>query len=244
MEDEIVGDVVETTDLKPDDKPPAETPPEKTHEPPVDSPRWKEMVWKMREFERQSKEKDETIAAIVDHNKSLQESMDGLYDKVSVSERPDAITDPEGHDKWLSDKIKRDIKKDQTTPEIKPVPKKTGTKVQEQAGIMKAVVDDFDEVITFANEFLKTDKMTRIDIANSENPPRALYEYGLKKKDELGEKRTADLNQALVEGGSTPPANIKTVPLTEEQERARIGLGISTKDYIKQRDFIDSRKGA
>ena len=241
MDDETTEDVVDPTNLEPEapEASPDTQPEPEVHEPPPDHPRFNEIYGKMKEFERQLSDKDQTIEAMVDHNKSLQESMDGLYDKVSVSERPDAITDPEGHDKWLSDKIKRDIKREQPAPE--PKPKVVVSRVAEQAETLKGVFPDFDSVANFGNELLTNDPYAKLEIMDSKNPPRALYEYGLKKKGELSKKRADNIKQASVEGGGTPPTEGGTTTLTSMQERARKGLGISKEDYIKQLDFSTKR---
>ena len=155
MDDEIIGDVVDPTNLEPEapETPEVETPEPVVHEPPPDHPRFNEIYGKMKEFERQLDEKDQTLSAVIDHNKSLQESMDGLYDKVSVSERPDQIIDPEGYDKWIIEQFERKQKKAEPPLEIKP--KTSDNKIQEQAGIMKSMFNDFDGVANFGSELLK-----------------------------------------------------------------------------------------
>ena len=244
MDDEVIGDVVDPTNLEPEaPEAPPETPEPKpaVHEPPPDHPRFTEIYGKMKEFERQLNDKDQTIEAMIDHNKSLQESMDGLYDKVSVSERPDQITDPDGYDKWILEQFERKHKKERPRQDAKP--KATVNKVQEQAGIMKGIHEDFERVVSYANEFIKNDPGAKTDIAFSDNPPRALYEYGLKKKAEITNKRTDNIKQAGVEGGSTPPANSNKIVLNAQQERARLGLGVSKENYIKQLEIIQKQRG-
>jgi hypothetical protein len=211
------------------------------HEPPPESPRFAEIYGKMKEFERQLNDKDETIGAMVDHQKSLQESLDSVYDKVSVSERPDAITDPEGHDQWLSDKIKRDIKREVPAPEVQPVVKEQDTDIKQQAQIMKDVYPDFDSVVSLANEFVKDDPIKKNDILFSGNAPRALYEYGLEKKAAIAKTRSNNIAQAGVEGGGTPPPTEQTSILTPMEEKVRKGLNITKEQYIQQKEFQSKR---
>lgn len=246
MDDEVIGDVVDPTNLEPEvpeepEAPPEEEPKPEVHEPPPDHPRFAEIYGKMKEFERQLSDKDQTIEAMIDHNKSLQESMDGLYDKVSVTERPDQITDPEGYDRWILEQFERKHKKEQPRPEIKARP--PVNKIQEQSAILKGVFPDFDKIANFSTELLKDDPYAKLEIMDSDNPPRALYEYGLRKKTELKNKRTNNIKQAGVEGGSTPPANSNKIVLTAQQEKARLGLGISKENYIKQLEIIQKQRG-
>jgi len=243
-DEEVVGEVVDPTNLEPEAPPEPAVEPEpepKVHEPPPESPRFNEIYGKMKEFERQLDSKDELIDAMSEHNQSLQERMDSLDDRVNEGSRPDAITDPEGHDKWLSDKIKRDIKREQPKPKIEPKAPQQVSRVQEQAGIMKSLYPDFDQVANFANEVVKDDPVTKNDIAFSDNPPRKLYEYGLKKKAELTKQRSNNINQASVEGGSPPPTTPVNPVLTSVQKKMAKGLGITEKQYIEQLKFANKR---
>lgn len=234
-DDDIIGDVVDPTNLAPE-------PPEPVvHEPPVESPRWNEIYGKMKDFERQLDEKDQTLKAVVDHNKSLQDSMDGLYDKVSVTERPDQIIDPDGYDKWILDQAVRKIKKEQPAPAVET--KAKTNPMMEQVKLLQGMHKDFNQVAAFANEIVEKDPLKKNEIRFSDNPPRALYEYGLKLKSDLEAKRKKNISQAGVEGGSLPPSDPGTTTLTAAQERARIGLGVSKENYIKQLNFINKSRG-
>jgi hypothetical protein len=217
----------------------------KKSEPPEGSKRWNEIYYKMKEFERQLEEKDKTLEAVIDHNRSLQESMDGLYDKVSASDRPDPITDPEGYDKWILDRARREVQKGskpKNEKAVKATPEKID-KVNQQVGIMRSLYDDYDQVTSLAKEFINKDPVKKNDIAFSDNPPRALYEYGLEKKKAIGNNRDRNLDAARAEGGALPAGNKKTTELTPAQERARLGLGISKEAYMKQLEIIEKKRG-
>ena len=238
--------VIETP---PEEAPPPE--PEKKPEPPEGSKRWNEIYYeakeakrKLAEFEAKLAEEQSIREAMVDHNKSLQEAMDGLYDKVSASDRPDPMADPEGYDRWLLDRAKRELtKKEKAAAPVKPPAPEKLDKVKQQLGIMKSIYDDYDQVAEFAKGFLDKDPIAKNDLVFSENPPRALYEYGLKKKAELSSQRSRNIDAAAVEGGTPPVSSKGVVQLTPEQERARLGLGISKEAYMKQLEIIQKKRG-
>ena len=108
---------------------------------------------------------------------------------------------------------------------------------------MKSLYDDYDQVTEFAKEFVLKDPVKKNEIAFSENPPRALYEYGLERKAELAKKRNVNLDSARVEGGTPPVSTKNKIELTPEQEKVRLGLGISKDAYIKQLEIIRKKRG-
>ena len=239
MDDEIIGDVVDPTNLEPEvPVEPAPVEP-KVHEPPPESPRFNEIYGKMKEFERQLDSKDELIDAMSEHNQSLQQRMDGLDDKLSEGTRPDAITDPEGHDKWLEDKIVRNLKREQPKPKTEPQPKTN--RIEEQQAVLRENFSDYDGVMHLAKEYIEGDKLAKLAIMDTDNPPRALYEYGLKKKAEIAKQRSDSIAQAGVEGGGTPPSEPVSTALTEVEKKMAHGLGITEKQYIAQKEYSVKR---
>ena len=251
---EVQEETLESDDIPEEtleEAPPVKTPvkePPKTHEPPEGSKRWNEIYYeakeskrRLAEFEEKLAEKDRLVEAAIEHNRSLQESVDTLYDKVSSADRPDPMSDPEAYDQWILDRAKRTLAKP-VVPEVpKPVAPVKADKVQKQVAVMRSIYDDFDQIVEFAKDSLNKDPVKKNELVFSDNPPRALYEYGLEQKNAISNKRNANLESARVEGGSPPPTEKKVV-LTPEQEHARKMLGISHKDYVKQLEFINRGK--
>ena len=118
MSEAMIDDVAETpAETVVEDAQVAEAPVEdapvevKTNEPPIDSPRWKEVYHQAKEGERKIAELEETMNAMVDHNKSLQEGLDSVSEKVILrTEMPDSLlVDPEGFARWTIDKAKAEM---------------------------------------------------------------------------------------------------------------------------------------
>jgi len=248
VQEETQEEVQEEVSEAPEEEPVVEPEQPKKNEPPEGSKRWNEIYYeakeskrRLAEFEERMAEKDRLIEAAIEHNKSLQESVNEIYEKVSVADRPDPNIDPEGYDRWILERAKRSLTK-QSVPKVeKPVTREKVDKVQQQVAVMRSIYDDFDQVVEFAKDSLGKDPIKKNELVFSDNPPRALYEYGLEQKNALMNKRNKNLDSARVEGGSTPPKENKVI-LTPEQEHARKMLGISHKDYVKQLEFINRGK--
>ena len=244
-ESDVHGDFVDPANLEPEVEAPPEAPPEPVHEPPVDSPRWNEVYGKMKDFERQLEEKDELTSAAIKHNESLQARVDEMDARLSVGDMPDQITDPEGHARWVIDQAKREMaleNKPTVAPPVTPK-EKPKNKIQDQTEMLRSVHKDFNQVASLANELIGKDPLLKNEILFSDNPPRALYEYGLKAKAAQEQSRANGIAQASVEGGGRPPTDTGTFKLTPQQEHARKALGVSEKDYIKQLQIINKKRG-
>lgn len=245
--DEVTNDVQTKNNERKDDGPPP------------DHPRFKEIYWKMKEFERQLAEKEQAIKMMQEHNRMLQESLSKVEEQFDEQNRPDPVEDPNGFAKWMYEKAMRDLKKQQvmnTTfdPTSQPDPNSgigptmpmTQTPDMQrlliQEEVQRNLHADYDEVIAEVNEDMTRDPVLRNQIWSSPNPAAEAYKYGVEKRKRMSSQRQAQLNQGYVEGSTPPADNDQLDKPTPEQERIARALGIPIKDYMEQLRYIQKQR--
>jgi len=226
-----------------DDAPPVETPPVEDHEPAPDHPRFKEIYGKMKVFERQIAEGEETNKEMAEHNKALSDALERLgkvEDGIAESNRPDPLHDPEAHEKWLEEKITRKVLKD-TKPAVQstPTPAKDPF-IDAQEKVLAEVYPDYYEHADVAMADMKGDVLLQKEILGAANPPLAAYKYSIAKKERADANRNTGLDQGHVEGGEFSPGRPGGGELTPAEKKAAEKFGISHKDYKAQKDAIAS----
>ena len=232
--------------------PPAEegAPEKESHEPPEGSQRWKEIYYRMKEAERQLQEKDQTFEELREHNKRLQDAIEGVRDELSEGKRPDPAEDPEGFAQWMEQKLERKWERQRLEQEAHAKLKQIETPAQQQApGVdplrqtqiaqMEATYgrDYYRAMIALIESDLKADPMLNREIMGDDNPPAAAFDYAQKKLERVRQKKQANQKQGFVEEDSPAPAPTK-IQLTEAEKRTAKALGISETDYLKQKEYI------
>ena len=226
------------------------------HEPKEGSKRWNEVYWKMKETERNNAKLLDEIAnlrtdmeAVREHNKALSESILNVEDKFSESSRPDPSIEPEKYEKWMTEKIKRDIQKSNNPPQdTQPQnqPPQVNPQIAMQEAAMAALYDDYYDVAGEVMKEFKTNDALRIQIMSAVNPPKALYKYYQGKSKDKNDQMNQNLDQGIVEGNNPPPGNNSSTKLTDQERKVAKFLGITEENYIKQKQYIDAKakKGA
>lgn len=243
MSDTEEGAVVEqVAEQEPEDTP-------KEHEPPKDHPRFKEIYGKMKEFERQLAEKDETISSIAAHNQQLAESVGKVEDKVMQTERPDPYEDPDAYDAWMEARVLKKVKPEpEKQPNVPPLQNTQGVDPMVRnaylADIQAGIHDDYHDIVNQVMPDIQADPVLRNQIMNSDNPPKEAYKYGQKKLKKAKATKDDTEDQGYVEGGTNPPTPSKKRKLNDQQKRTASALGISEADYLSQLDHIEKSRSA
>ena len=220
---------------------------EEQHEPKEGSKRWNEIYGKWKTSEREieglkqkDSERDAAFKELLEHNKKLSKSIIGVEDQLLETSKPDKDEDPEGYEKWLTDKIKRDVQKTETP---KPVQQPQQQKPPQAAPIEEiefaAGRDDYWQIIGEVNRDIQADQNLMGRIFATSNPYEAGYRYGKAKLNKKANERKALEDQGFVEESSSKVEK-KTV-LTKEQEYAAQMLGISKDKYAEQLQIIEQR---
>lgn len=216
------------------------------HEPPGDHPRFKEVYGKMKTFERSLVDKDTQITALQQHNATLAKSIEDIDSRVSETLRPDPADDPEGYEKWLTDKIMKSVG---TVTPVAPVSVATpntpsggsasNQKLVIQEHAMAALHEDFYEVLEKVGTAMKSNEFLREEIMTHPNPPKKLYEYHQR----LLRQKEGNDDRGRVEAGGYDGAALSRNgnKLTSEQKSMAANLGLSDAVYKKQLDFMNKR---
>jgi len=219
-------------------------------------PRFQEVYGKMKGFERNLADKETDIELLRQHNKKLADSLENVRQRVDKSQegpKPDPVEQPQEYAAYMElqfDKMKKE-------EEARRVQDRFNIQVDTQ----KELHDDYESVVKIAMRDIELDKALRDKIWGSDNPARAAYKYGKDKmkesekesgnngklesdskdKEKAEKERLAAIEQGKVEGGGNPPVKSKDVKLTDEEKRVARALGVSDKDYAKQREFMEAR---
>jgi len=248
-EETVLGDDAPADDSATDDTPletddtPAE-PPQENHEPPPDHPRFKEIYGKLKTQERDNAELRDGLESIKEHNRKLEETLFGVEDKLAETNRPDPIDDPDGYERFVIDKAKREIKKE-STPDV-PLKDSYDFKAigqQEQQLSQVPEYNDYFEVVKTANADMNTDPILRREILSATNPALAAYQYAKAKGKKAAAATDSLADQAYAEGGTPPPGNLKKGEPTDQQKHTAKLLGVDIKKYMKQVEHIEKQRG-
>jgi len=246
MSEEETTEAVETESTETTEAEPTETTETTeettTNEPPEGSKRWNEIYYEAKESKRKLADMEETMNAMIDHNKALQETMDGVVDKVASTERPDPIVDPDGYDEWILERAaKRSAPKAEPTP-MKPPDKCVPNQILIMESTMREVYDDYDVVIANAKGDFK-DPLVGKKIMQSSNPPKAAYDYGKSKMAAAEKARGEKISGAQPESGTLPGGNDNKGSLTAAEKKVAVMLGIDEKKYLAQKEHIAKTRG-
>lgn len=184
-----------------------------------DHPRFKDVYAKMKSYEAQLSERDKDLEAVREYNMKMAARLEELAktkEDRKEAAAPDPAVDPDGYRKWHEHQLARKDKEyqEKLTMELRAV----------QVDTMQSIHDDYDDMVKVAIRDMQRDPALEAKINNSRNAPKAAYEYGKKKMDELKTKeekekdRKEHLDQGAVERDSpAPPA--KEEPTLSEAER-------------------------
>jgi hypothetical protein len=170
--------------------------------------------------------------------------LDKVEDKFAEQSRPDPMEDPDGYDRWILDRAKREIQKDQK-PTEQPVQANMppDERLAIQVSAAKDAYSDYNELVT--NELeqeISADPVLRKEVWESPNPAIAAYKYAKKKADSIAQHRSLNLDKGHVEGGGEPPPpEPPKVELTDEEKHHADMFGIPHEKFAKQKQFINSR---
>jgi len=202
-------------------------------------PRYKQIYGQMKNLERKTQQQEADLTLMSQHNKRLaeqMESIDARLDSKEVAEAPNPVEDPEGYAKFHEERRQKDkIAADRKIADLQ-------FNLQQEA--QRDAHEDYDEVVNLVNAAMSKDPDLDKKIMKSSNPPKEAYKIGKTMLKEIEEKAHAEA-QGHVEIGSDPPVKTKESPkLTADEIRIADLMGVSHEKYRKQRDYINSRKGA
>lgn len=238
------------------------------HEPPADSPRFKEVYYNWKETERKLKafkaeqEQKEAaraaeIEAIKAHNKALAESIGDVQGALSSVTRPDPLEDPEGYDQWMKESVKREllqeIKGDSLQPEpplpaYQPPPSSRPEydaippEMKAKQAVQESLHDDYAEMEAIAFQDMEADPALRNHIISAPDPFKTAYEYGKRRKELLAQEKKKTTDQAYVESGTKPQPDTPKRQMTDIERRIQMGLGIPEDKMLEQLKAIEAAK--
>lgn len=220
------------------DAPPAPAPAKKEETPPPDDkgaapkdkgefnpgpdhPRFKEVVWKMRDFERKHAEKEKDLEAVRAHHAQAMAKLEELERKMNTKPdepEPDIVTDPEGYKAWSR---LREHKREKDYQE-----KLEQQRIANLIEIESGLHEDYAEAVKIAEREIALDPALKKKVWGSSNPAREAYKLGRAKMKEAADKekeeveRQERLDAGKVESaGNPPPPAPKEEELTDEEKR-------------------------
>lgn len=223
----------------------------KEHEPGIDSPRWKELYWQKKEGEREIghlqgkiQEQSDAIQAIQQHNQALMDAMSGFENRFDDLSKPDREVDPDGYEKWLINKAKREAVQEQrqVKPKEEPPqqPQQPKGKVDMREVEFAGSVNDYYEIVNPLVKELQENPSLSAQVWNSTNPFEAAYKYGKAKQRRASAQKQAIVDQGFVEGDSKKTVDQKPTLTKEEKYQARM-LGVTEEAYARQKAYIEGR---
>ena len=217
---------------------------EKEHEPAEGSKRWKEIYHeakeagrKVTEIEQKLTQRDQDFEALRTQNDALQTAIDNVGSKISKNNRPNPEEDPEGYDNYLIEEVQR--RQRAAAPPRKTTAPSVNPQQQAMENAMAAAKSDYYEVINTVKADFERDRVLYNQIWGSPNPYQAAYKYGTDKANRAKQGREDSAEQGYVEG-ETIHTDTEKKTLSAAEKKTAAGLGISEKNYLKQREFIEN----
>ena len=207
-----------------DAPPPKEAPKEKTEkkedgfDPGPDHPRFKEVYYKMKKYERELEERGKDLDAVRAHQQQVDAALQEMKRGSAKDDpEPDPVADPEGYRAWHRHQIQK-VKKEESEQRQKD---RIATLIEIEAGLH----EDYPQAVAIAEREMARDPALRAKIWGETNPARAAYQHGRKKlqedakreKDEV--ERQERLDQGKVEGDTPPAPAPKEDAITDEEKR-------------------------
>lgn len=188
---------------------------------PPDSPRFKEVYKKMKDYEKEREDLSKDLESIREHNAKLatklQEIEKTKADRVEEP-APDPEVDPKAYKAWAEHQIARERKRrDEELEKIR---------MDNMIHIERGIHEDYDDVIKLAEREMKKDAALEKKIWGAQNPAREAYRLGRKilddkKKSEEDEtKRQENIDKSDLESPTPPPpSSPKESVLTDDEKR-------------------------
>lgn len=183
-------------------------------EPGPDHPRFKEVYWKMKKYEREAEDGRKDMDAIRAHNAQLAAAFEDLKksaSKVADEPEPDPAADPEGYKAWHRhqlEKVRREESEARKTDRI-------ATLIEIEAGLH----DDYAKAVAIAEREMTNDPALKQKVWGESNPARAAYKLGRKFMDEAAKKDQEEVErQERLDAGTVEKPGAEGTPAPKEPE--------------------------
>jgi hypothetical protein len=164
-----------------------EAPPPKKEEkkgdfnPSPDHPRFKEVYFKMKDHERELREREKDVEALRAHSEQLAAALQEIKESKKAEEpEPDPVVDPEAYKAWHRHQIAKKDKEYQLQREKDRV----ASLIEIESGLH----EDYDKAVKIAEREMARDPALKKKVWGSANPARAAYQLGRKSMDEAAQK--------------------------------------------------------
>lgn len=191
----------------------------------------------------------ETFKVLAKQNKDLAELLEKVEDQVSSSTGPNFDDDPQGYIDGRFNRILGKLEKiakpanETPEPQAQPGVPNFDSTITAQREVQAALHDDYYELLKDTEADMRVDPAVANTIMGSPNPPKAAYEYGVRKKKLAEQARQETLRQGYVEGGAPAPSKQDINSLTAEEKSLAGNLGISEAKYLVRKQLIAKRGG-
>lgn len=263
MPDEPVVDNQPPNDLKPapiiDLKSPAPKPTPKPAENPIEHPKFQERIngfvgqisHLQRQLEKQNltQETDrQALKTLLQQNNDMAKLLEKVEDKVSTNATPNYEDDPQGYTDYRFNQVLDKIDKKEKPPSSQPyAPSPPATNQEDRISMQREVQmglhSDYLEVWNNIQSDIAADPALMNTFLSNPNPPKAAYDYGIRRKKLAEEARLEKLNQGYVEGGAPVSPTQDLTSLTAVEKALADNLGISEAKYLGRKQLIAKRKG-
>jgi hypothetical protein len=185
----------------------------------------------------------------------LTETLDKIEGQVSLGPAPDYEEDPKAYTDWHHNQVLQEIKRTAKTPTLQPTPTPPPTKnlppfqqMPAQEAAQAAIHDDYYEVIEEVNQDMHADPALKNAIFAEQNPFKAAYDYGMRKKKIASDLRQGTLSQGYVEGDAPPAPAHDSSKLTPEEKTVVAnmvagGYPMTEEKYLLAKQRIAKAKG-
>jgi hypothetical protein len=187
---------------------------DKGFDPGPDHPRFKEVYWKMKKYEREGEESKKDIEAMRAHNAQMQSKLEEIERRANTKPdepEPDIVADPDGYRAWARLKQQK-LEKDY-------LERRNQDRIAAFIEIETGLHEDYAQAAAIAERDIALDPALSKKIWGSSNPAREAYKYGRKKMDEAAAKDNEETErQERLDAGRTEPAGDNPPPAPKDDE--------------------------